>query len=151
MDCIAGYVCALLSMPSLKVAMFIWGLCCAIDNIGWLVVYHRNKDKLTEDRPMNNVFISSAKKNEVVENFVKSKREELEKMIPGFVDDRKFTDIVLNFYERGIRDGAQMMLERMTDIIAARNATHVSAQMSEASASGKLNDAFNEKNKEDWR
>ena len=36
-------------MPSLKVAMFIWGLCCAIDNIGWLVVYHRNKDKFTED------------------------------------------------------------------------------------------------------
>ena len=76
-------------------------------------------------------------------------KKELEKMIPGFVDDRKFTDIVLNFYERGIRDGVQMMLERMTDIIAARNATHVSAQMSETSASGKLNDAFNEKNKED--
>jgi len=49
---------------------------------------------------MNNIFISSAKKDEAVENFVKSKREELEKMIPGFVDDRKFTDIVLNFYER---------------------------------------------------
>ena len=88
--------------------------------------------------------------DEVVENFAKSKRKELEKMIPGFVDDRKFTDIVLNFYERGIRDGVQMMLERMTDIIAERNATHVSAQMSEA-ASGKLNDAYNEKNKEDWR
>lgn len=91
---------------------------------------------------MNNMFISSAKKADAVENFVKSKREELEKMVPGFVDDRRFTDIVLSFYERGIRDGAQMMLERMTDIIAARNATHVSAQMSEASASGKLNDAF---------
>ena len=64
---------------------------------------------------MNNVFISSAKKDEVVENFAKSKREELEKMIPGFVDDRKCTDIVLNFYERGIRDGAQMMLKRMTE------------------------------------
>lgn len=98
---------------------------------------------------MNNIFISSAKKDEAVENFVKSKREELEKMIPGFVDDRKFTDIVLNFYEKGIRDGVQMMLERMTDIIATRNATHVSAQMSEASERGKLNDAFNEKNKED--
>ena len=48
--CIAGYVCALLFMPSLKVAMFIWGLCCAIDNIGWLVVYHKNKDKFTEDK-----------------------------------------------------------------------------------------------------
>lgn len=62
---------------------------------------------------MNNVFISLAKKDEDVENFVKNKREELEKMIPGFADDRKFTDIVLNFYERGIRDGIQMMLERM--------------------------------------
>lgn len=63
---------------------------------------------------MNNVFISLAKKDEVIENFVKSKREELKKIIPGFVDDRKFTDIVLNFYERGIRDGSQMMLERGT-------------------------------------
>lgn len=98
---------------------------------------------------MNDIFISSAKKDEVIENFAKSKREELEKMIPGFVDDRKFTDIVLNFYERGIRDGVQMMLDRIMDIIAAGNATHVSAQMSETSASGKLNDAFNEKNKED--
>ena len=62
---------------------------------------------------MNNIFISSAKKDEAVENFVKSKKEELEKMIPGFVDDRKFTDIVLDFYERGIRDGIQMMQERM--------------------------------------
>lgn len=52
---------------------------------------------------------------EVVENFAKSKREELKKMIPGFVDDRKFADIVLNFYERGIMDGAQMMLDRMTE------------------------------------
>lgn len=67
---------------------------------------------------MNNVFISLAKKDEVVENFAKSKRVELEKMIPGFADDSKFTDIVLNFYERGIRDGAQMMLERMTENVA---------------------------------
>jgi len=63
-----------------------------------------------------------------VENFVKGKREELENMIPDFTNDRKFTDIVLNFYERGIREGAQMMFDR---IIAERNATHVSAQMSE--------------------
>lgn len=50
---------------------------------------------------------------EAVENFVKSKKEELERMIPSFVDDREFTNIVLNFYERGIRDGTQMILERM--------------------------------------
>lgn len=64
---------------------------------------------------MNNMFISLAKKDDNVENFVKSKREQLEKMIPDFVDDRKFTDIVLNFYERGIRDGVQMMKERTTE------------------------------------
>jgi len=64
---------------------------------------------------MNNVFISPSKNDEVVENFAKSKREELEKMIPGFVDDRKLTDIVLNFYDRGIRDGAQMMIDRVTE------------------------------------
>jgi len=33
---------------------------------------------------MNNMFISSAKKDEAVENFVKSKREELEIRYGGF-------------------------------------------------------------------
>ena len=98
---------------------------------------------------MNNVFISSVKKDEAVENFVKSKREELEKMIPAFVDDRKFTDIVLNFYERGIQDGVQMMKERMVDIVTANNTTHVSDQISESSINEKLTDTFNENNKED--
>lgn len=54
---------------------------------------------------MNNVFISSAKKDEAVENFVKSKKEELEKMIPIFVDDTEFVNVVLNFYEKGLREG----------------------------------------------
>lgn len=58
------------------------------------------------------LLISSTKKDEELEGYIKSKREELEKMIPGFVDDRNFTDIVLNFYERGIRDGVQMMKDR---------------------------------------
>lgn len=84
---------------------------------------------------MNNMLISSAKKDEAVENFVKSKRGELEKMIPGFVDDRKFTDIVLNFYERGIRDGVQMMLERMTaaakDLLDQEHAVSVADKIKE--------------------
>lgn len=67
---------------------------------------------------MDNVFIYSAKKDEVVENFVKRKREELKKMIPGFVNDRKLIDIVLNFYERGIRDGTQMIINWMTESVA---------------------------------
>ena len=48
--CILGYTCSLMLMPPLKVAMFVFGLTCAIDNIGWLVIYHRNRDKfLSED------------------------------------------------------------------------------------------------------
>ena len=46
--CIVGYACSLLLMPSLQVAMFVWGLTCALDNIGWLVVYHKNRDKFRE-------------------------------------------------------------------------------------------------------
>ena len=46
--CIVGYVCALVSMPSLQVAMFMFGLTCGLDNIGWLVVYHKNRDCFRE-------------------------------------------------------------------------------------------------------
>jgi hypothetical protein len=56
---------------------------------------------------------------------------------------------VLNFYERGIRDGVQMMKERMVDIVTANNTTHVSDQISESSTNEKLTDTFNENNKED--
>lgn len=61
----------------------------------------------------DNILISSAKKDEELESFVKSKREELKKMIPGFADDEKFNELVLNFYERGIRDGIDFGMTRM--------------------------------------
>ena len=51
---IVGLLCALLFMPSLKVAMFVWGVCCGIDNIGWLVVYHKNREKFREIEKENN-------------------------------------------------------------------------------------------------
>ena len=44
--CIIGFTLALLFMPSVEVALFIWGLCCIIDDFGWIVVYIKNKDKL---------------------------------------------------------------------------------------------------------
>ena len=44
--CIIGFTLSLVFMPSLKVALFVWGLTCAIDNIGWLVVYHQNREML---------------------------------------------------------------------------------------------------------
>ena len=44
--CIAGFAAALLFMPSLKTALVLWGLCCVIDDLGWIVVYVRNRDTL---------------------------------------------------------------------------------------------------------
>ena len=44
--CIIGFAFALLMMPSLNVALFIWGLCCIIDDIGWIIVYLKNKETL---------------------------------------------------------------------------------------------------------
>jgi hypothetical protein len=44
--CIAGFAAALLFMPSLKTALVLWGLCCVIDDLGWIVVYVKNRDAL---------------------------------------------------------------------------------------------------------
>lgn len=46
LTCILGFLCALLFMPSLKVALVLYGLCCIIDDIGWIVVYSKNKNLL---------------------------------------------------------------------------------------------------------
>ena len=44
--CIIGFGMALLFMPSLKVALFLWGLCCITDDLGWIITYIRNKRQL---------------------------------------------------------------------------------------------------------
>ena len=44
--CIIGFLSALLFMPTLNIALFIWGLCCIIDDIGWVIVFIKNKNKL---------------------------------------------------------------------------------------------------------
>ncbi len=44
--CIIGFGTALFLMPSIKVAMFLWGISCIFDDIGWIVVYIRNKKQL---------------------------------------------------------------------------------------------------------
>ena len=46
--CIVGFLASFILMPSLKVATFIWGLCCLIDDIGWGIVYYRNRQKLKD-------------------------------------------------------------------------------------------------------
>lgn len=44
--CIAGYALALLALPSLKLSLFLWAMCCIIDDIGWIIVYKKNKEIL---------------------------------------------------------------------------------------------------------
>ena len=46
--CIAGYTCALFFMPSLEVSLFLWGVACVIDDIGWIIVYQKNKNILQQ-------------------------------------------------------------------------------------------------------
>lgn len=36
--CVVGYLFALFAMPPLKVGLFLWGICCILDDIGWIIV-----------------------------------------------------------------------------------------------------------------
>jgi hypothetical protein len=44
--CVIGFSLALFFMPSLKLALVIWGLCCIIDDAGWIFVYLKNREAL---------------------------------------------------------------------------------------------------------
>lgn len=46
--CVVGYTTALVAMPCLKTALFLWGLCCIFDDIGWIIVYKKNQKLLKE-------------------------------------------------------------------------------------------------------
>lgn len=46
--CIIGFTVALIAMPSLKLALALWGICCILDDIGWIYVYNKNAKKLKE-------------------------------------------------------------------------------------------------------
>lgn len=46
--CVVGYLFALVALPSLKLSLFLWAICCIIDDIGWVVVYTKNKKSLKE-------------------------------------------------------------------------------------------------------
>jgi hypothetical protein len=43
---ILGFSIALLAMPSLQVALFLWGIGCIVDDLGWIIIYYQNRDKL---------------------------------------------------------------------------------------------------------
>ena len=47
--CIIGFGGALLFLPSLKVALCCWSICKIVDDIGWIIVYAKNREKLKEE------------------------------------------------------------------------------------------------------
>ena len=42
--CCLGFGLAIVNMPCLKVAIFLWGCSCILDDIGWIIVYSRNRE-----------------------------------------------------------------------------------------------------------
>lgn len=44
--CIGGFSLALLFMPSLETALILWAIACIVDDIGWMIVYNKNKEVL---------------------------------------------------------------------------------------------------------
>lgn len=46
--CVIGFGAALVALPSLKLSLTLFGISCLIDNIGWGLVYLKNKNMLKE-------------------------------------------------------------------------------------------------------
>ena len=44
--CIIGFLIALLAMPPLHISVLLWGVCCILDDIGWIMVFLKNKPTL---------------------------------------------------------------------------------------------------------
>ena len=46
---ILGYLIAILAEPNIYLAIFLWGVAYLVDDIGWAIVYFKNKELLTKD------------------------------------------------------------------------------------------------------
>lgn len=44
--CLIGYFLALVALPSLELSIFLWSICCIIDDIGWIIIYTKNRNTL---------------------------------------------------------------------------------------------------------
>jgi len=44
-----GFGIAVFAMPPVKVAIFIWGVTCILDDIGWIITYLRNREVILEE------------------------------------------------------------------------------------------------------
>ena len=45
---ILGYAMALFFLPSLKTSLILWGVAYLVDDLGWAIVYYKNKNELME-------------------------------------------------------------------------------------------------------
>lgn len=45
---ILGYAMALFFLPSLKTSLILWGIAYLVDDLGWAIVYYKNKNDLME-------------------------------------------------------------------------------------------------------
>lgn len=43
-----GFAVAILAMPSLNTAILLWGIGCVFDDIGWIIVYNKTRDRILE-------------------------------------------------------------------------------------------------------
>lgn len=48
---ILGYLIAIFAEPNIYFAIFLWGIAYLVDDIGWAIVYFKNKELLTIDEP----------------------------------------------------------------------------------------------------
>ena len=46
---ILGYLIAILAEPNIYLAIFLWGVAYLVDDIGWAIVYFKNKELLVKD------------------------------------------------------------------------------------------------------
>ena len=46
---ILGYLIAILAEPNIYLAIFLWGIAYLVDDIGWVIVYFKNKELLVKD------------------------------------------------------------------------------------------------------
>lgn len=44
-----GFGIAIFAMPSTKVAVFIWGVTCVFDDIGWIIIYNKNRANILKE------------------------------------------------------------------------------------------------------
>lgn len=48
LTCILGYSLALFFEPSIKFALSLWGIAYLVDDIGWAIVFWKNREQLTD-------------------------------------------------------------------------------------------------------